>query len=177
MSAQTIQSKPPSITKPGITSDGSGQVEAQTRQFIAFELGEQYYGVEITVVREIRQWFATAELPDQPSFGRGVLDIRGEIVPVYDLRARLGGCRTDVTDDHMVLILSIAGRSLGMLVDAVSEIISIGPGELRPVPDGSRAIEPGTLTNLAVYGDRMIALLDCSVLFAKPIKSMALETA
>ncbi len=164
------------MTKPGRIDDGGGQIEAQTRQFIAFELGEQFYGVEITVVREIRQWVATAELPDQPSFGRGVLDIRGEIVPVYDLRARLGGNRTDVTDDHMVLILTIGGRSLGILVDAVSEIISIGPGELRPVPDGSRAVEPGTLTNLAVYGEKMIALLDCSVLFAAPIQSMAPET-
>ena len=139
--------------------------EPQAKQFIAFELGDQFYGVEITMVREIRQWTPTAELPDQPLYGRGVLDIRGQIVAVYDLRARLGGPIVEVTDSHMVLILTIGDRSLGILVDAVTEIITITPAELRPVPEGTGSVEPGTVTNLAAHGDRMIALLDCMALF------------
>jgi len=147
-------------------------VPQTTRQYIAFELGDQFYGVEITTVREIRQWTPTAEMPDQPAYGRGVLDIRGEIIAVYDLRARLGGPIVEVADTHMVLILSIAGRSLGILVDAVTEIISIPPDELRPVPEGTGSVEPGSITNLAAHGDKMIALLNCQMLFGenKPAK-------
>ena len=140
------------------------------RQYIAFELGEQFYGVEITTVREIRQWTPTAELPDQPAYGRGVLDIRGEIIAVYDLRARLGGPITKVTETHMVLILMIAGRSFGILVDAVTEIISIRPDVLRPLPEGAAHVEPGTITNLAPHQDKMIAILNCSALFEGHIR-------
>lgn len=136
-----------------------------SRQYIAFELGEHFYGVEITTVLEIRQWSATTELPDQPKFGRGVLDIRGEVVPVYDLRARFGGAMAEVTESHVVLILSIDSRSIGVLVDAVSDIIAFSAAELRPVPDGAHVIEQGAVTNLAAHGKRMIALLDLSVLF------------
>ena len=146
---------------------------ADSKQYIAFELGEQFYGVEITTVREIRQWSATADLPDQPHYGRGVLDIRGEVVPVYDLRARLGGAIVDVTDSHVVLILWIDGRNVGVLVDSVFDIISINAGDLRPVPDGICTIEASTVTNLAALGDRMVALIDCSMLFgAKTIASV-----
>ena len=171
---QGAESVPGPLTGPEMTGDARGpsgdEARGETRQYVAFELGEQLFGVGITVVREIRQWTPTAELPDQPVCGRGVLDIRGEIVPVYDLQARLGGPVVEVTESHMVLILSIGARNLGILVDAVSEIISISPAELRPVPEGSRSVEPGTITNLAAYGDRMIALLNCEVLFAKPDK-------
>jgi purine-binding chemotaxis protein CheW len=138
---------------------------ADLQQYIAFELGDQFYGVEITSVREIRQWSPTTELPNQPSYGRGVLDIRGEIVPVYDLRARFGGPVVDVTDSHVVLIVSIDDRSTGILVDTVSDIIDLGAADMRPVPEGAREAEHETVTSLANHGDRMIALLDLSALF------------
>jgi purine-binding chemotaxis protein CheW len=138
---------------------------ADLQQYIAFELGDQFYGVEITSVREIRQWSPTTELPNQPHYGRGVLDIRGEVVPVYDLRARFGGPMVDVTDSHVVLIVSIDDKSIGILVDVVSDIIDVSAADLRPVPEGAREAEHETVTSLANHGDRMIALLDLSALF------------
>ncbi len=138
---------------------------ADWQQYVAFELGDQYYGVEITSVREIRQWSPTTELPNQPHYGRGVLDIRGEVVPVYDLRARFGGPMVDVTDSHVVLIVSIDDRSIGILVDTVSDIIDLSAADMRPVPEGAREAEHETVTSLANHGDRMIALLDLSALF------------
>ncbi len=144
----------------------SGQASAADwQQYVAFELGDQFYGVEITSVREIRQWSPTTELPNQPPYGRGVLDIRGEVLPVYDLRARFGGPLVDVTDSHVVLIVSIDDRSIGILVDAVSDIIDLGAADLRPVPEGARAAEHETVTSLANHGNRMIALLDLPALF------------
>ena len=146
--------------------NATGQASAADwQQYVAFELGDQYYGVEITSVREIRQWSPTTELPNQPHYGRGVLDIRGEVIPVYDLRARFGGPMVDVTDSHVVLIVSIDDRSIGILVDTVSDIIDLSTADMRPVPEGARVEEHETVTCLANHGDRMIALLDLSALF------------
>ncbi len=151
----------------GSNQDGaSGEASAADwQQYIAFELGDQFYGVEITSVREIRQWSPTTELPNQPYYGRGVLDIRGEIVPVYDLRARFGGPVADVTDSHVVLIVSIDDKSIGILVDAVSDIIDLSAADMRPVPEGARETDHDTVTSLANHGNRMIALLDLPALF------------
>lgn len=133
-------------------------------QYITFELSDQLYGVKITSIQEIRQWTKASVLPDQPYYGRGVLNIRGKVVPVYDLQVRLGNKIIDVIDSQVVLILSINGLSVGVLVDAVSDIISINASELRAVPDG-----PWTISNLAAHDNRMITLLDFHVLFASPI--------
>ncbi len=139
---------------------------ADWRQYVAFELDDQFYGVEITSVREIRQWSPTTVLPNQPHYGRGVLDIRGEVVPVYDLRARFGGPLVDVNESSVVLIVSIDERSIGILVDAVSDIIGLRASDLRQVPDGARESEHEAVTSLANHENRMIALLDFSKLFA-----------
>ncbi len=138
---------------------------ADRQQYVAFELGDQFYGVEITSVREIRQWSPTTELPNQPHYGRGVLDIRGEVVPVYDLRARFGGPMVEVNESHVVLIVSIDDNSIGILVDTVSDIIDVSAADMRPVPEGAREAEHETVTSLANQGNRMIALLDLSALF------------
>lgn len=139
---------------------------SDSQQYVAFELGDQFYGVEITSVREIRQWSPTTELPNQPHYGRGVLDIRGEVVPVYDLRARFGGSVVDVTESHVVLIVSIDDKSIGILFDAVSDIIDLSAADMRPVPEGARAADHETITSLANHANRMIAVLDLSALFS-----------
>ncbi len=148
-------------------SAGGQVVAADSQQYVAFELGNQFYGVEITSVREIRQWSPTTELPNQPHYGRGVLDIRGEVVPVYDLRARFGSPVIDVNENHVVLIASIDDRSIGILVDAVSDIIDLGAADMRPVPEGARETDHETVTSLANHGNRMIALLDLPALFGR----------
>ncbi len=146
-------------------SAGDQASAADLQQYVAFELGNQFYGVEITSVREIRQWSPTTELPNQPHYGRGVLDIRGEVVPVYDLRARFGGSVVDVTESHVVLIVSVDDKSIGILFDAVSDIIDLSAADMRPVPEGARVAEYETVTSLANHGNRMIALLDLAALF------------
>jgi purine-binding chemotaxis protein CheW len=139
---------------------------ADRQQYVAFELGDRLYGVEITSVREIRQWSRATELPNQPHYGRGVLDIRGEVVPVHDLRARFGGPMVEVTDSHVVLIVLIRNMSMGILVDAVSDIIDLSAADMRPVPEGARDAEHETISHLANHDDRMIALINLSALFS-----------
>ena len=135
-------------------------------QYVTFVCGSKAYGIDIMLVREIRSWSPTTELPEQPQGGRGVLDIRGEIVQVYDLNAMLGGGFTEVTDGHVVLVLSIGGQNVGILVDAVSDIIHVGKDDMRPAPASQRQQSGGVVSGLARHEDTIVAILDLSAAFA-----------
>ena len=103
-------------------------------QFITFTLDAQEYGVDIMRVREIKGWTETTALPQAPSYVRGVINLRGIIVPILDLRARFGMGATEPTRMHVVIIVITGTRTTGLLVDAVSDIISVEPETIRPVP-------------------------------------------
>lgn len=135
------------------------------RQYVTFLVGDRLYGVEIVAVREIKQWTPTTALPNQPHFTRGVLNLRGTIVPVHDLRARFGGQLTDATENHVVVIASIEEQSVGILVDAVSDILTVAPDDVRAIPPGAREYDLESISGLVSSDDQMIALLDLSRLF------------
>ena len=92
---------------------------ANSLQLIAFSIGEQTYGVEITTVREIRAWNGATPLPNTREFVRGVINLRGTIVPIFDLRARFGEGPTSPTKNHVVVVMSVGDKWVGILVDAV----------------------------------------------------------
>ena len=135
------------------------------RQYVTFLVGDRLYGVEITLVREIKQWTPTTALPNQPHYTRGVLNLRGTIVPVHDLRVRFGGSLTDATENHVVVIASIGEQSVGILVDAVSDILTVAPDDVRPIPSGARELDLESISGLVTSDDQMIALLDLPRLF------------
>ena len=135
------------------------------RQYVTFLVGDRLYGVEITLVREIKQWTPTTALPNQPHYTRGVLNLRGTIVPVHDLRVRFGGMQTDATENHVVVIASIGEQSVGILVDAVSDILTVSPEDVRPIPSGAREMDLESISGLVTSEDEMIALLDLPRLF------------
>lgn len=135
------------------------------RQFVTFMVGDRSYGVDINQVREIKQWQAATVLPNQKPYTRGVLNLRGTIVPVHDLRARFGGPLTEATDTHVIVIVCIADQIIGILVDAVSDIVSVQSTAIRPVPDGGDPSEASVLTGLVEHEELMVALLDVSTLF------------
>ena len=139
--------------------------EAVSTQFVTFTNDDRHYGIEIMRVREIRQWSPTTELPNQPFYTRGVINIRGSIVPVHDLRARFGGSLTEASENHAILIVSQGGQDVGVLVDAVSDIVSVSADERRSVPSGAREVEDGSVTSLICRDEKMIALLDPERLF------------
>ena len=138
---------------------------ADSTQFVTFTNDDRHYGIEIMCVREIRQWSPTTELPNQPFYTRGVINIRGTVVPVHDLRARFGGALTEATENHAILIVSHAGQDVGVLVDAVSDIVTVPADERRSVPSGAREVEDGSVTALICRDDKMIALIDPERLF------------
>ncbi|MGE5477235.1 MAG: chemotaxis protein CheW [Bacteroidales bacterium] len=134
--------------------------ESSTRQYISFTIGDEEYGVDVMAIREIKGWSATTELPNTPPFIRGVINLRGAIVPILDLRARFSGARTDASPRHVIIVVAVGTRVAGILVDAVADIISVTTSDIQPVPQLERSADDGFLAGLVTVDGRMVALLD-----------------
>src|SRR3546814_11605926 len=107
----------------------------RTVQLVSFTVGNEEYGVDIMAVREIRAWSETTPLPNTPEVVRGVINMRGAIVPIFDLRARFGMPRTEPTKYNVVIIASVSSRLVGLLVAAVSDIIPLNQDPIPPIPN------------------------------------------
>ncbi|MGB0499235.1 MAG: chemotaxis protein CheW [Rubricella sp.] len=134
-------------------------------QYVSFMVGDRAYGVDIMAVREIKQWSQTTGLPNQPQYTRGVLNLRGTIVPVHDLRARFGGALTEATETHVVVIVQIGEQTVGILVDAVSDILTVSPDDILPVPTGQAGADARAIAGLVSTETGMVALLELHGLF------------
>ena len=99
-------------------------------EFISFAIGDDQYGVDIMAVREIKGWSDITHLPKQPEYVRGVLNLRGVIVPILDLRCRFGQGLTETTPMHIVIIVQIEGRQVGLLADRVLDIVSVDASQI-----------------------------------------------
>lgn len=149
------------------TQDPTRHEATAARQYVTFTVGDAEYGVDIMEVREIKGWTQATRLPNAPPYVRGVMNLRGVMVPVFDLRARFGGPPTEVTRTHVVVIVAVAQRALGILVDAVSDIVTIEREAIRPVPEiDGFAAATHYLAGLVSVGERMVALLTLDRLFA-----------
>lgn len=136
-----------------------------TRQFISFTIGDEEYGVDIMAIREIKGWTASTELPNTPEYMRGVINLRGAIVPIFDLRARFSGGLTQASARHVIIVVSVHDRVIGILVDAVADIITVSAADIQPVPELDHHDHSGFLTGLVTVEGRMVALLDLHQLF------------
>jgi purine-binding chemotaxis protein CheW len=139
---------------------------AKIHQFITFSVNKQEYGIEITSIREIKGWINTTTLPNTPQYMRGVINLRGSVVPVLDLRCRFGMGITEASKAHVIMILNIQGRIMGLLVDTVSDIIYVNDEDIKSVP--SMDISEGqdtVLQGIADIDGRMVALLSLEKIF------------
>ena len=139
----------------GKAEGGSGRM----RQLVCFRIGAETYGIDIRSVREIRAWSATTALPNAPDFMRGVLNLRGAVVPILDLRARFGWGQTEATGVHVVIVIAVESRLVGILVDAVSDILTVAEADVRPVPAVGSAATQECLDGLVTQGEQLIALV------------------
>jgi purine-binding chemotaxis protein CheW len=139
--------------------------DAGQQQFITFTVGDQEYGVDIMSVREIKGWVETTLLPNTPEYMRGVLNLRGVIVPIFDLRCRFGLGKTEATNLHVIVIIAVKNRMVGILVDTVSDILTVSNSDIRDVPKMETLIEEEYLSGLVTIEDRMVALLNQERLF------------
>jgi len=139
--------------------------ESNIRQFISFTIGDEEYGVDIMAIREIKGWSATTELPNTPAYMRGVINLRGAIVPILDLRSRFGRGSTEATPRHVIMVVAVGNRVAGILVDAVADILAVPSDDIQPVPQLEH-VAAGFLTGLVTVDGRMVALLDLDHVFA-----------
>jgi purine-binding chemotaxis protein CheW len=134
-------------------------------EFISFAIGDEQYGVDIMAVREIKEWSGVTQLPHQPDYMRGVLNLRGVMVPIIDLRCRFGQGLTDATPVHVVIVVNIEGRTVGLLADRVLDIIAVEASRIQPVPQVSRGSQANFLSGLVTVDTTMIALISLERLF------------
>ncbi len=151
-------------------ADAAGGVAAKRSDFISFAIGDEQYGVDIMAVREIKGWSSVTHLPNQPDYMRGVLNLRGVMVPIIDLRCRFGQGRTDTTPLHVVIIVQIDGRQVGLLADRVLDIVSLEPSQVQPVPRVANGVRASFLAGLITIDDAMLALVDLPSLLSVSVE-------
>lgn len=138
-------------------------------QFISFAIGDDQYGVDIMAVREIKGWSEITHLPKQPEYVRGVLNLRGVMVPIIDLRCRFGQGITEATPIHIVIIVQVGARPIGLLADRVLDIVSFDASQVQPVPRIAQGARINFLSGLVTMDAGMIALIDLPNLLSLPI--------
>ncbi len=129
-------------------------------QQLTFALADEEYGVDILAVREIRGWSHVTRIPQAPAYVLGVLNLRGAIVPVMDLRLRFGLVRESYNDTTVMIIVAIGERLFGIVVDAVSDVVDIDPAAIKPVPDLGAVVDTRYLKGLATHDEHLLMLLD-----------------
>lgn len=131
-----------------------------TREVLVFVLGKEEYGVDILKVQEIRGYEKVTPIPSAPDYLKGVVNLRGIIVPVVDLRVkfRLADVRYD--SFTVVVILRIAGRVIGLVVDGVSDVVPFADSDVKPAPQLGSLVDGSFIAGMATHGDRMVLLLD-----------------
>ncbi len=137
------------------------------QQFITFTVRGREYGINIMSIREIKGWTATTTLPNSPSYMRGVINLRGTVVPIMDLSERFQMGATQTGKNHVVMIVNISSRLMGILVDAVSDILTINQTDIRAVPPVEGSNHTEILSGLVSLEDRMVGLLILEKLFDK----------
>lgn len=143
------------------------------KQFISITIGDEEYGVDIMAIREIKGWAATTELPNSPDFMRGVIDLRGTVVPILDLRARFNRGLTTPTPRHVIIVVAVGDHMAGLLVDAVADILAVSDADIQPIPELEHGEGNGYLTGLVTVEGRMVALLDLGCVFASHQQGVA----
>jgi len=139
-----------------------------SRQLITFQLGDQVLGVDIMAIREIRAWSPATPLPNVPTHIRGVVNLRGVVLPVLDLRCRLGWGMTDPTARHVIIVVRVGEQLQGIIVDAVNDIVAVPTDEMQPVPDMGESEASRFLEGLATIEGRMILVLALDRLVDQP---------
>ena len=141
---------------------------AGRRELISFRVGAQEFCVDIMVVREIRGWTQATPLPHSPNFLRGVINLRGAVLPIVDLAARFGFESGEPSERQVVIVAQINGQLVGLLVDAVSDILTVDDGLVQPPPDIASEIVRSSVQGLLAIDQRMVSLISLDRLLPRP---------
>lgn len=130
------------------------------REYLTFRLDQEEYGIDILKVQEIRGYEPPTRIANAPSFIKGVVNLRGTIVPIVDMRLKFNCSQVEYNSFTVVIILNLRNRVVGIVVDSVSDVMELAPEAVRPAPDIESAIDSGCILGLGSVGERMLILLD-----------------
>lgn len=137
----------------------------EVRELIAFRIGDQEFCVDIMSVREIRGWTPATSMPHAPAYMLGVVNLRGAVLSIIDLSARLGMKRAELTARHVIIVAQVKRKVVGLLVDAVSDILTIMTDNIQPTPEISSDHERQYARGIVAIDRRMICLIELETLF------------
>ena len=140
-------------------------LQAGSRELIAFRIGDQEFCVNIMSVREIRGWTPATALPHSPPYMKGVINLRGAVLPILDLADRLGMKAAEPSERNVIIVAQVKSRVIGLLVEAVSDILSVTDDVIQPTPDVSSDLEKQFARGILAIDKRMICLLELDGLF------------
>jgi len=138
----------------------AGAARDDSREVLVFILGGEEYAVDILKVQEIRGYEKVTPIPAAPAYLKGVVNLRGIIVPIIDMRIKFGLAEAKYDGFTVVIILRVGGRIIGIVVDGVSDVVRLAPGDVKAAPGLGSIVDSGFLAGLATQGDRMILLLE-----------------
>ncbi len=145
-------------------SDKKSNATAPAEEFLSFTLGEEDYGVDILKVQEIRGYDAVTRLPDAPDYIKGVINLRGTIVPVIDLRLKLRLKEARYDAFTVMIVLNVEARVVGIVVDSVSDVIALSADQIRPTPEFGASVDTRFISGIGTVDERMLILLDIETL-------------
>jgi len=162
-----------SQSRPSFASErGSSALADGLSEFLSFRLGQEEYGVDILKVQEIRGYDTVTRIPETPIFIKGVINLRGTIVPVIDMRLKFNLGSAEYNDFTVMIILNIGQRVIGMVVDSVSDVIQLKDEQIREVPEFGGVINTRFVMGIGTFDDRMLILVDIEKLMSGSELSM-----
>jgi len=171
MAATTIETATRELHQQiGLTTDDN--------QFLTFNLGEELYGVDILRVQEIKGYTAVTKIPNTPSHIKGVLNLRGTIVPIVELRTKFGMPTIDYTAFTVIIVVVVRDKVMGLVVDAVSDVLNIDKKDIQSPPQFGVKVDVSFLNGIGKSGDKLVALLDIDRMLSEgDVPAAASETA
>lgn len=145
--------------------DENANSSEPTLKIISFRLGDQVFCLDIMAVKEIRVWVKATPLPHSPDYVLGFINLRGRVIPVVDMAVRLGLPAVEPTEQSAIIVIDEGDRGVGILVESVSDMVSVKPEEMQPVPDVMSDEEKALTKGIVPVGEDMICFLDLKGLF------------
>jgi purine-binding chemotaxis protein CheW len=133
---------------------------SEDQQYLTFNLADEYYGVDILKVQEIKGYTTVTRIPNTPNYLKGVLNLRGTIVPIVDLRMKFGMGTTDPTPFTVMVVVNVRNRIMGFMVDAVSDVLDLNAKNIQPPPELGSAVDITFVAGIGNSNDRLVTLLD-----------------
>ncbi len=163
----TITQEPPAALAESSATEKAGARRAGSMQLVSFKLSDETYGIEITKIREIILVGAITRVPETPHYIKGLINLRSSVIPVIDLRARFGLPESELTQDSRIMVLNVGRRTIGIVVDSVSEVLRVSEDQISPAPPTVASLGNEYMTGLVRLDEQLLILLDVDKLFGE----------